>query len=84
MKKISFSDKIFATVNVCGRTIFNAAIDGMSSIEDVMRYVGQSVRGLAQGMVTVVLRNGSQGWIERRMMRVASVRAKEGVQLSLF
>ncbi len=84
MKTISISDKIFATVNLYGRTILNIAIDGMSSMEDVVRYVSRSVRGMASGMVTLVVRNGSQGWSERRSLRLSSASLlPEGTQLSL-
>lgn len=84
MKTISISDKIFATVKLYGRTIFNVAMDGMSSMEDVVRYVSSSIHGMASGMVTVVVRNGSQGWSERRSLRLSSGSfLPEGTQLSL-
>lgn len=81
MKTISFSDTIFATVNICGRVIYNSSIEGMNSIEEIIRYISNSVRGIARGMVTVLLRNGSQGWTMRRNIRLNAV--AEGTQLQL-
>lgn len=84
MNTISISDRIFATVNLYGRTIFNAAIEGVCSIEDVVRYVSRSLRGMASGIVTLVVRNGSQGWSVRRSLRLSSASMlPEGTQLSL-
>lgn len=82
MKTVSFSDTIFATVNLCGRVIFNSSINGMNSIEEIMRFISNSVRGAARGLVTVMLRNGSQGWSMRRTIRLNA--AAEGTQLLLF
>lgn len=87
MNTVISSDTIFATVTNHGKIIFKATLGGMTSIEDIVRSVNRSIRGIAAGMVTVILRNSSQGWAMRRQMRL-SVETRhvtaEAVQLTLF
>jgi hypothetical protein len=84
MNAIIASDKIFATVTNCGRPIFNTSFEGMTSLQDVVKAVSRSLRGLAQGMVTLIIRNGSQGWSSRQSLRLMPAATAEAVQLTLF
>lgn len=80
MKTINSSDVIFATVTQRGTTLYNARLSGLSSMADVMRFLHKALAG-AVGMLTLTLRNGTQGWSRRTSFKLAMA---EGVQLSLF
>ncbi len=80
MKTINSSDVIFATVTQRGATLYNARLSGLSSMADVMRFLHKALAG-AVGMLTLTLRNGTQGWSRRTSFKLAMA---EGVQLSLF
>ena len=82
MKKIFITDRIFATVSICGRTLINIALEGITSINDVIRVLSERIQGKIQGTATLVVRNGSQGWSIKRLFRPVS--QAEGIQLSLF
>lgn len=84
MHTVISSDKIFATVTACGRTILTTTFEGMSSIEEVMRKINSAARGLFEGIATLIVRNGSQGWTVKRAMKAASRRVEAPVQLTLF
>lgn len=80
MKTINSSDVIFATVTQRGATLYNARLSGLSSMADVMKYLHKALSG-AVGMLTLTLRNGTQGWSRRSSFKLG---VAEGVQLTLF
>lgn len=80
MKTINSSDVIFATVTQRGATLYDARLSGLSSMTDVMKYLHKALSG-AVGMLTLTLRNGTQGWSRRSSFKLA---VAEGVQLTLF
>lgn len=61
MATINSSDTIFATVKLRGVTVGSFTLSGMTGFSDVVRHVRHSVGNLA-GLVTLQLRNCSQGW----------------------
>ena len=65
MATICSTDTIFATVSYCGSMIANMRISGAESMAQVMIAVRSRV-GHVAGLVTVDLRNTSQGWNSRR------------------
>lgn len=64
MGTINTNDIIFATVIQHGRQIASFRLSGINSISDIIK----SVRGMVArvpGLVTLQLRNGTQGWTHR-------------------
>lgn len=82
-RSVSVGDVIFATVMSCGRTVFRATYAGMSSVEDVIAALRRGICSIVTGPLTVLLRNGTQGWtLQRPMLRRTSI--PEATQLTLF
>lgn len=65
MKTIDINDTIFATVTANGMTLVNLRLSGLNSMGEVLSSVHRALPGAA-GMMTLTLRNGSQGWTDRR------------------
>lgn len=68
MTNIFASDIIFANVYRFGREVASLRMTGMNSEAEIMAAVCGSVAG--GGVLDLVLRNGTQGWCERRCVRV--------------
>ncbi len=83
MATINSSDIIFATVIQRGRTIASVRLSGMRTVNDIIRYLSGVVKNTV-GMITLSLRNGTQGWQQERNVMFGSLRRAEAVQLSLF
>ncbi len=64
---ISSTDTIFATVCQRGRQVYSTVGTGFTSMSDV---VGR-LRGAASGMVTLTVRNSSQGWSRTANLYIA-------------
>lgn len=60
MATFSSSDTIFASVCQRGREIFSTSGTGFRSMSDIVARV--LTGGTARGMVTLTVRNSSQGW----------------------
>lgn len=65
MKTIALSDTIFVTVIRRGFTVAMIRLSGLTSISDVVACLRTKYADL-RGMVTLALRNGSRGWVDRR------------------
>lgn len=65
MATICATDTIFASVTFCGDRIANIRISGVESMANVMSVVRSRI-GHVAGLVTIDLRNMSQGWMSRR------------------
>lgn len=70
MKQITSNDTIFATVRGRNSIIANLRLCGMNSMADVVASVRDAV-GESCGLLTLTLRNGSQGWTDRRSILFA-------------
>lgn len=58
------SDKIFATISQRGRIISNINLSGVTSIRDIIsRFLGK-----VTGLVTIKLRNYTQGWQQNHIV----------------
>ena len=68
MKQITSNDTIFATVRGRNSIIANLRLCGMNSMADVVASVRDAV---GEGLLTLTLRNGSQGWTDRRSILFA-------------
>lgn len=63
MKKIEINDVIFARVTNMGRELLNMRICGVMSMTELLRLVRKEV-GPYMGLITISLRNMSQGWTQ--------------------
>lgn len=67
MKTISCTDIIYATVRRRGMTVASLCLSGIHSLKELICRVREALGG-AGGLVTLLLRNGSQGWTDRRSL----------------
>lgn len=65
MAQINFSDYIFAQASVMGKMFFDFAGQGISSFAELVKMV-RSQKNAPRGMITVTVRNSSQGWTSSR------------------
>ena len=56
------TDVLQITIQQCGRTIDTLTLSGLATISDVFRHI-RSVASAISGLLTVTLRNRTQGWI---------------------
>lgn len=68
MATILSSDEIFATVSQRGRVMSSLRLSGITSLSDILRAIGNEIRGLA----TIELRNSTQGWQRRHTIMFAA------------
>lgn len=80
MGTIHTSDIIYATITQHGRQIGSFRLSGLESFSEIVRAVRRLSAGVT-GMVTVILRNGSQGWRHTRSIMIHPASAQP-VQLS--
>ncbi len=65
MATISSTDTIFATVKQRGSMVANIRISGVETMAHIMREVRTQL-GAVSGLLTIDLRNQSQGWNTRQ------------------
>lgn len=66
---INHTDLLYVTVQSGKDTLLTLTISGASDMVDVMRRVRCETPGDAAGLVTVSVRNSTQGWsLEQRMV----------------
>ena len=65
MATISSSDNLFASASIMGEQIFNFVGTGVASLGELIPKVGNSPMA-RPGMVTLTIRNSSQGWSQSR------------------
>lgn len=70
MTKISNTDIIFATVTAGGRQISNLRLSGFTSLQQLMCHIISTI-GRQMGLITLQLRNLTQGWTSRQAVRLA-------------
>ncbi len=74
MSTIISSDVIFARIIIGFREIFSLRLSGVTSPTDLMSNIANWIRDNGQispGLITVDLRNQSQGWTSRRSIMIA-------------
>lgn len=69
MKHITQTDTIFITIQQLGRTLENIRLSGFVSVAHLKSKLAEIVSKF-NGMVSVLLRNGSQGWSYRYNLMV--------------
>ncbi len=82
MGTINSSDIIYATLSQHGRQLASLKLSGLTSFSDILRQVRRAVTG-SLGLVTLRLRNSSQGWSHDRSVLLSQA-PEAPVQLSLF
>ncbi len=65
MATISSSDNLFASASIMGEQIFNFVGTGVASLGELISKVRNSPMA-RPGMVTLTIRNSSQGWSQSR------------------
>lgn len=70
MTTFSINDTIFATVLSGSTTLMNRTLHGASTVNDAMHMIRLALADHI-GLVTVCLRNCTQGWTERRTVRLS-------------
>lgn len=71
MATINSSDIIFATVMQRGTTLASIRISGITSFAEILRHLRNILSGI-MGMTTIDLRNGTQGWQQRRTVMLTA------------
>lgn len=64
-KTISFGDKIFATVTMNGRTVYNFVSEQVANMADLISQLRRAMKNI-HGLVMLRIRNYHQGWGEER------------------
>lgn len=70
MKTFGENDTVFARVMVMGREIMNMRIDGVASMATVMSVLREQLKSYF-GIITLNLRNLTQGWVQNKAYRIA-------------
>ena len=83
MEKISINDIIFATASIrCKVTNFRFC--GLMSMAEVIKAIKNEI-GSVSGLLTISLRNMTQGWSRQKSVYLSTVPARTpGIQLTLF
>lgn len=62
MKNIAENDKLFVTVMCNGRRLLNVSMSGFTSLKEVIKYLRSILSDYAGKLLTLQLRNSTQGW----------------------
>lgn len=68
MATILPSDIIFATIRQRGQILTTLRLSGITSLSEIV----SGLKGIARGLATIDLRNGSQGWSRRHTVMLAA------------
>ena len=69
MKTISCTDVIFARVTRCGQTLASLSLSGITSLQQLYMRIRTQL-GTRLGLITIQLRNTTQGWSDRRHLLI--------------
>ncbi len=70
MATITSSDIIFATIKQHGRILHTLQFSGVLSFSELMKQILNALSSV-KGLVTLNLRNGSQGWSQQRAIMLS-------------
>ncbi len=65
MAKIHFSDSLFVNVIMQGRLLLTLKLTGFSSAVELMKHLRKQLTQYAGQLLTLELRNSTQGWSRR-------------------
>ncbi len=71
MTTIKSTDVIFATVIQRGVVLASLRLSGITSLPELLKKIMRTITG-AVGITTIDLRNGSQGWQQRRTIMLTA------------
>ncbi len=85
MATIDLHDEVFATLTQRGKVVATMKLSGVTSIAMILQHLRQ-LASKCVGLVTLNVRNSSQGWLHSRSIMLAPQQSHnhEAVQLSLF
>lgn len=72
MKQISKTDRLFLTVMFNGRSLLNVSVSGFTSMKEIIKYLHQTLSDYAGKLLTLQLRNSTQGWNRTDAMLLAA------------
>ncbi len=72
MNIITLNDIIFATATVRGAVTANLRLSGLRSMADVINAIRREI-GSASGLITISLRNMTQGWTQQKSLYLSPV-----------
>ena len=72
MSNIKFSDKLFITVSDHGLQLLNLTLSGISSLKELMQHLGEMLHQYRGKLLTLELRNSTQGWSRENQMLLAA------------
>lgn len=67
MVTLSSTDIVYATLRQRGRIVDTIRLSGVTSLSEVVT----RLKGIAAGLTTIDLRNGTQGWSSRHTVMMA-------------
>ena len=85
MATIDLHDEVFATLTQRGKVVATMKLSGVTSIAMILQRM-QQLASKCVGLVTLKVRNSSQGWLHSCSIMLAPRQSHnhEAVQLSLF
>lgn len=78
---INCTDRIYITAIHGRETIVCSNFSGVGSLNDIYRYVVDSAQG-RKGVVTLRLRNSTQGWVQQHTLVLNPGAARSGGKMS--
>lgn len=66
---VANSDIIFVNVMAVGRQVMTVTLSGNNSVDDLMNEIKERLNGF-DGLLTINLRNSSQGTVSKRVVRL--------------
>lgn len=72
MNKINISDKLFVTVSDHGMQLITLTLSGVASLKEVMQRLQKMLHQYRGKLLTLELRNSTQGWRRENQMLFAA------------
>lgn len=72
MTKIDFADKLFITVSDHGMRLLNLTLSGVTSIKELMQHLSEMLHQYRGKLLTLELRNSTQGWSRENQMLLSA------------
>lgn len=72
MNKINISDKIFITVSDHGMRLVSLTLCGVASLKEVMQRLREMLHQYRGKLLTLELRNSTQGWSRENQLLLAA------------
>ncbi len=84
MARIESKDILYTTISQRGSIIGKLTLSGINSFSGIVHILQHSLKNVS-GLITIQIRNRSQGWSENRSLILSTPSThKSALQLSLF